>query len=104
MESLSQSLDVPVAALLGIGLLIVVQLTLQVIAVVGLVRTPAARVSLGGRKWLWVLIIVLGEIVGPILWFAAGRTAAPADDSARRPNEEQKRSAADALYGDRNEP
>lgn len=104
MESVLRSLGVSTVALVGIGLLILVQLTLQVIAVVGLVRTPAERVSLGGRKWLWALIIILGEIVGPILWFVAGRTAAPVDDSAVRPSEGQARSAADALYGTRNEP
>lgn len=96
-EALS-GLSTPV--IVGISALVLVQLTLQVIALVQLVRTPADRVTIGGRKWAWVLIIAFGEIAGPIIWFAAGRKPAPADDvRAQTPAADRATAAADALYG-----
>lgn len=86
--------------IVGIAALILVQLTLQVIALVQLVRTPADRVTIGGRKWAWLLIIALGEIAGAIIWFAAGRKPAAADDvRAQTPAADRATAAADALYG-----
>lgn len=85
-----------IAAIAAIGL---VQITLQVIAVVQLVRTPSERVSLGGKKWLWAVIILLGEIIGPILWFALGRTPAPALPVAPSTGTGDRDAAVDALYG-----
>ncbi len=97
MDALS---GLPQAALLGIGSLIILQLTLQVVALVQLVRTPAERVTIGGRKWVWAVIILFGEIVGPLIWFFAGRTAAPvADVAPSAPVSARADDAADALYG-----
>jgi len=100
----SLTLDqIPTPALLGVGALIALQLALQVIALVQLVRTPAERVTIGGRKWVWALIILLGEIVGPIVWFFAGRRPEQvADAAADAPAADRARSAADELYGGRN--
>ena len=97
MRSLSA---VPTALLFGIAAVIVVQLSLQVAAIVSLVRTPAERVSIGGRKWVWALIIVLGELLGPILYFLVGRTTAPAvEPLTASPVAERAASAVDSLYG-----
>jgi len=51
--------------------LILIQLVLMVLALRDLLR-PERRV-LGNSKALWVVVIVLGEMLGPILYFAAGR-------------------------------
>lgn len=97
--------ELPVAVLVGLGLLAAVQLTLQVFALVQLVKTPPDRVSIGGRKWAWALIIVLGEIAGPILWFVLGRRPAPAaEPTPGVPVATRAVSAADALYGAPQEP
>ena len=86
--------------LAALGALIVVQLALQVSALVSLARTPESRVALGGRKWLWVLIIVLGEILGPIVYFAGGRLPAYAEDRPSTvPASGRAQAAADTLYG-----
>ena len=37
----------------AIGVIVAVQLVLQVTALVQLVKTPSERVTLGGRKWLY---------------------------------------------------
>jgi len=49
---------------------IVLQLALQVAAIVDLVRRERVR---GGKKWLWAAVIVLGELLGALLYFAVGR-------------------------------
>jgi hypothetical protein len=97
METLTEQLGTAGVALLGV--VVLVQLTLQVIALVQLARTPADRVSLGGRKWAWLLIIVLGEIIGSVLWFVLGRTQGTASDVAASGDAASQRSAVDALYG-----
>jgi drug/metabolite transporter (DMT)-like permease len=49
--------------------LIVIQLGLMIIALVDILRREKTR----GPKWLWILIVVLGEMIGPILYFVVGR-------------------------------
>lgn len=49
--------------------IILIQLGLLIAALVDLVRRPATN----GPKWLWALIIVFINIIGPIIYFIAGR-------------------------------
>jgi DMSO reductase anchor subunit len=49
--------------------LLVIQLVLMVVALLDLRKQRRTK----GPKWLWVLIIVLGEMIGPILYFTIGR-------------------------------
>jgi len=97
MNELSELSPVVLA---GVGGLVLVQLGLQVAALVSLVRTPGERLTLGGRKWAWALIIVLGEIIGAILYFVAARKPAlVAEKPHSAATADRARSAADALYG-----
>jgi len=92
--------DVPTNVLIAVGVLVVVQLTLQIIALVSLVKTPTERVTIGGKKWIWAVIIILGEIIGPIIWFVAGRSPVQAAEvSPGTATADRARNAADALYG-----
>ncbi len=50
--------------------LIVLQLALQAAAIIDLVRRERVR---GGNKWIWGAVIVLGEMLGPLVYFVAGR-------------------------------
>ncbi len=63
--------------------LAVIQLTLLVLAVVDLLRDD--RRVRGGSKGLWALIIVFVNLIGPILYFLAGREEGPPDDAERGP-------------------
>jgi hypothetical protein len=91
-------LALPTAALVAIVVLVVVQLSLQVFAIVDLVRRQAERLTL--PKWGWVAIIVLGEILGPIIYLVAGRKPAAAVDVAPQGSTAARAAnAADALYG-----
>jgi DMSO reductase anchor subunit len=49
--------------------LLVLQLGLQIWALVDLARREATN----GPKWLWAVIIVIGELLGAVVYFIAGR-------------------------------
>ena len=49
--------------------ILVLQLILMITAIVSLVKQEETQ----GPKWLWAIIIVLLNIVGPILYFIFGR-------------------------------
>lgn len=60
MESINWQLLAPI---------IVIQFILIVVAVVDLVKVKETN----GPKWLWAVIIVIGSIIGPVLYFIIGR-------------------------------
>ena len=49
--------------------LAIIQLILLVVALVDLSRRPATR----GPKWMWAVIIIFVNLIGPIAYFAVGR-------------------------------
>lgn len=49
--------------------ILIVQLILLVVALVDLVRIDKTN----GPKWVWALVIVLINIIGPIIYFVVGR-------------------------------
>lgn len=94
----------PTGLLIGIGVLLVIQLTLAVIALVSLVRRPLSNVTLG-NKWIWAAIIVLVNVIGPILYFVLGRKTLVAAEplAASRARDVSAEAIADGLYGRRDE-
>jgi DMSO reductase anchor subunit len=49
--------------------ILAIQLGLMIFALVDLIRRERTR----GPKWVWALIIVFGELIGPIIYFVLGR-------------------------------
>lgn len=49
--------------------LFLIQLALMVFALLDIAR----REKLRGPKWVWVLVVVIVNIIGPILYFVLGR-------------------------------
>jgi hypothetical protein len=49
--------------------IILIELGLLITALVDLIRRPRTN----GPKWLWVIIIVLVNLIGPIVYFIVGR-------------------------------
>ena len=49
--------------------LILIQLGLMIFALLDLRKRDKTR----GPKWMWALIIIFGELVGPIVYFVIGR-------------------------------
>jgi Phospholipase_D-nuclease N-terminal len=78
-------------------------IALMVGALVSVVSRPDAGVRFG-RKWLWIVLIVLVNWIGPLAWFALGRVDVPlphdpgADDA---PAAERAARAVELLYGPR---
>ena len=50
--------------------IVLIEIGLMIFALVDLARRPATR----GPKWMWVLLIVLINFIGPIAYFIIGRT------------------------------
>ena len=48
---------------------VVIQLALMAFALVDLARRARTR----GPKWVWALVIIFGELLGPILYLVFGR-------------------------------
>jgi len=49
--------------------ILVIQLLLIIFALVDLVRRDQTR----GPKWMWVLVILFVNMIGPIIYFLVGR-------------------------------
>ena len=52
--------------------IILIQLTLVVFALADLLRREYTR----GPKWVWVLVILFVNMIGPIIYFLVGRDEA----------------------------
>ena len=52
--------------------IILIQLGLVIAALVDLIKRPKVR----GPKWMWVLIIMFVNFIGPIIYFVVGREEA----------------------------
>ena len=61
--------------------LVVIQLTLQIAAIVNLLKRDNNQIR-WNNKLIWILIIVLGELIGPILYFIIGRIEGEPRDGA----------------------
>ena len=103
-----QWVDLPPWALAGIVVLGLVQLCLQVLALVNAFRTPEERL-VTGRRWVWVVVIVVGQLMGTIIYLAAARKPVVQEDTihSRSTSDASARAeakkAADLLYGSSSE-
>lgn len=89
----------PTWVLVAIGVLIVVQVVLDVIAFLDLYKRPVDRLTIE-NKWVWVAIILLVSTFGAIVYLVAGRKpAAVAEVASSAPAASRAARAADALYG-----
>lgn len=48
---------------------VIIQLALMIAALADLIRRERTK----GPKWFWVLVIVLVNFIGPVVYFVAGR-------------------------------
>ena len=86
----------PPAALAGLGILLLVQLTLQIVALVDLAHRPDVPVG----KWLWLVIILFGQLLGAAVYLALRRGwVVSAPDDVRAGGKADRDEALDLLYG-----
>lgn len=52
--------------------ILIIQITFQIIAIFDLLKRPNEEIR-GGSKVIWIIIIVLFEILGPVIYFLFGR-------------------------------
>ena len=94
MDSLT---DLPTAVLVLLGIALLAQLALMIWALVDVIKRPDDRIR--GAKWLWVIIIVFGELIGPIVYLAVARLPEAVDVARPTPTADRASAAADVLYG-----
>lgn len=91
--------DLPLPALIALGVILIIQICAQIVALIDLARRPAALVA--STKALWAVVILFGNLLGVVLYIVVGRKPAPTVD--RQPFAEnaadRAKSAADLLYG-----
>lgn len=98
--------DIPTWLQMALVALAAVQLVVEIYAIVVLLRTPDERLVFG-KKWPWIVIILFVNMIGAIVFLAAGRKPLPAVDplvavnlpTAPPPSTERTSRAADVLYG-----
>ena len=105
LERLAQMLGVSTGVAGILVALIVLQLATQAYALVDLARRDAVR---GDRKWVWALVIALGNLPGAIAYLAAGRMPPTIDVSTAKSGAstaagDAGRRAVDTLYGPRDQ-
>lgn len=99
---MTHNLDsLPSGAVVILGVLALIQLVLWAFAIVDLVRRPRTAVMFE-NKWVWLAVIVLVNLIGPVLYFAIGRTSAV--EAVRQPEASPGdtlsfKGLADELYG-----
>ena len=93
---------VPVWGLLALGVLIIVEIALDVIALVDLYRRPVDQVVFA-NKWIWLAIILLVNTVGAIIYLVVARKPAVLTEGAApsAPTSVRTDTIADTLYGPR---
>lgn len=104
LDRLARQLEVSTTVAALVLALIVAQVATQVYALVDLARRDSVR---GGKKWVWALVILFGNLPGAIAYLVAGRPAPEVDISgsgASAAGSDAARRAVDALYGPRDRP
>ncbi len=70
METVNTPLQQVIKLLPFIIPLVLLQLILMIIALLDLSKREKVR---GIPKWGWAIVIIIGELLGPILYFIVGR-------------------------------
>jgi len=92
----------PVAVIAVLGVVVVAQVILAIIALRDLYKRPVAQVVFT-NKWIWLAIILLANLLGPILYLVAGRKPAVLTEHALPPASIHTENIADVLYGPRDD-
>jgi|ERR1700693_348364 len=98
MEFSARLSDLPPVLLVVLAVVALLELALDIVALVHLYRTPVDQV-VGGNKWIWVVIILLINLIGPVLYLAIGHKPAPAGEAPVDRPTERIGDIVDSLYG-----
>lgn len=91
--------SLPVPAIAALVVLVIIQLSVEIYAIVDIIRRPADRIT-GGNKILWLLLVVFVNLVGAIVYLVGGRKPAVVAETPHAPSDRSAaREAVDTLYG-----
>ena len=99
IEAISNQLGgLPRAGVIALLVLLSIQIILQVVALVDLAKR---RTVPGGKRWLWALVIVFGNLVGAVVYLAVARIPGPGELAPGSSEDAgtASRDALDRLYG-----
>ncbi len=102
-QTIADTVTISGGTLDSVVVLGIVELVLVIYCIVDIVRRPAVAVT-GGRKWPWIVLIILFNLIGSIVYLAVGRAQPPAAETRADPAPEaaarsRTAAAADLLYG-----
>lgn len=83
--------------IIGLVLLLIIELGFMLWAIIDWAKRPADRIR--GNRILWLLLILLVNIAGPIIYLTVGRLPAPPADDGDAATGDRARAAVDTLYG-----
>lgn len=101
MNNISVLRDLPIGALVALGAYVILQIGVEIYALVKMFRTPEDQLVFG-KRWPWVLIILFVNLIGAVVFLVAGRKPALVTDPAgaqQAPVTDRARRATDVLYG-----
>lgn len=85
------------AVIAGLVLVAVIEVSLMLWAVFDWAKRPPEQIR--GNRILWLLLILLVNIAGPIIYLTVGRLPAPAQDLSAGDAGARSHAAMDSLYG-----
>jgi len=85
------------AALAGLGVILLIELGLLAWGVIDWAKRPPEQVR--GNRVLWLVLMVLVNIIGPVLYLTIGRLPKTEDAPFTPAAPDETSSAVDALYG-----
>lgn len=95
---------IPVWLLVAGAIFGIAQIAFEIWTLVKMLQMPADKLTLGGRKWLWAIIILFINWIGAILFWLIGRKPEAAVDMTPSTSAASRaEAAADALYGARDD-
>lgn len=94
--------SLPIFVLVILGIILAIQIILAIIALRDLHRRSVEDIVFS-NKWIWVAIIILANILGPILYLVAGRKPTIVAQQTSATPSHQKEDIADVLYGQKDE-
>lgn len=98
LTQLTDRFGLSTAAVVAVLVAVLFQVALQVFSLLDLHKRPLVP---GGRKWPWALLIVVGNLIGAVIYLAIGRSATRVGQDAGAGTAEARSKALDQLYGDR---
>jgi Na+/proline symporter len=97
---MDQLTALPTPALIALIVFAIVQIGVEVYAIIDIIRRPADRI-VGEKKWVWIVLVLFVNLIGGIIYLVVGRKPAEVvQTQASNTTPDVARDAVDALYGE----